>query len=64
MKIDDKLALDRFGSLLTPKIVKVVEEGVLKYGMVSNYYLMRKLKCSESMAKMIILQFEAEKTAT
>lgn len=40
---------------------KIAEEGLLKFGKISINYLMRKLKCTESMAKEIINEI-CEKT--
>lgn len=43
----EKLALD-------DEIKKVIREGVLKFGKISETYLMRKLKCDREKAKNII----------
>lgn len=47
-KLDKKLALD-------PKMLEIAQLGVLNFGKISISYLMRKLKCSESMAKEICI---------
>lgn len=49
---DEKLALDE-------KTKKILIDAVLKFGKLSIPYLMRKLKCSEDMAKTLISEFEA-----
>ena len=48
-KLDKKLALD-------PKMIEIAQLGVLNFGKISISYLMRKLKCSESMAKEICIE--------
>ena len=54
----EKLALDSIKDLKYHKnyleFKRTAEEGLLKFGKLSVPYLMRKLKCSESMASMIM----------
>lgn len=46
-----KLALD-------PDLKRMLDDRVLKFGKISISYLMRKLKCSDSMAKEICIELE------
>jgi hypothetical protein len=48
-KLYEKLALNE-------ELVKIAHDGVLKFGKVSISYLMRKLKCSASKAKEIMVE--------
>jgi hypothetical protein len=48
-RLDEKLALDA-------QNVEIAKKGLLKFGKLSTCYLMRKLKCSDSKAKEIIMQ--------
>lgn len=58
---DEKLALNNKLDKISPEFMKIAHEGVLKFGKVSIPYLMRKLKCSPSMAKDIICQLDKVK---
>lgn len=51
MEVVEKLALS---PKICPKMLQTANEGLLKFGRISIPYLIRKLKCSESMAKDII----------
>lgn len=54
--IDEKLALKEKVDKISPEMVEIAKDGVLKFGRCSIFYLMRKLKCSHSMAKEICAQ--------
>lgn len=45
---------------INPKVNKVLQEGVLKYGKVSDVYLMKKLKINRIKAEAIILNTKHE----
>jgi len=51
--LDKKLALKPKVDKIPPQLMQIAQDQVLKFGAISKYGLMRKLKCSESMAKEI-----------
>ena len=57
--IDKKLALKKKVPTICPKMLEIAQQSLLSFGTVSIIYLMRKLKCTEDMAKSIISTLEA-----
>lgn len=55
-KIDEKLALQNNLPDLDQRFVEIAREALLNFGTLSNAYLMRKLKCSASEAKKIMVE--------
>lgn len=51
MEVVEKLAVE---NKMCPKMLQTAKEGLLKFGKLSEPYLMRKLKCSYPMAKVIM----------
>lgn len=56
--IDEKLALKEKIDKITPEMMQIARDGVLKFGRISIPYLIRKLKCSYSMCKEICDRIE------
>jgi ribosomal protein S25 len=50
----EKLAEQENIAEIPSEMIEKAYEGLLKHGRLSVYYLMRKLKCSESMARKIM----------
>lgn len=57
-KLDKKLALNEKNDKSYEQMLEVAQFGVLKFGKISVPFLMRKLKCSALMAKVIIMHVE------
>jgi hypothetical protein len=51
MKIDEELAVN---GEISPVLIEMARYGLLKFGRISVPYIMRKLKVSESTAKIIV----------
>jgi hypothetical protein len=58
-KIDKNLALKIKVYEICPKMIEIANQRLLTFGKVSTIYLMRKLKCTEKVAKSIITILEA-----
>lgn len=54
MKVDEKLALKAKIDESYEQMLEIARQGLLKFGKLSTFYLMRKLKCTQSMANKII----------
>ena len=57
--IDKKLALKKKVYEICPKMLEIAQQRLLSFGMLSTIYLMRKLKCTEELAKSIISTLQA-----
>ena len=56
---DKKLALKKIPPHLNENLLLDAQDGLLKFGNLSICYLMRKLKCTEQVAKDIIIYLKA-----
>lgn len=56
MEVVEKLAVNENVLRIPDEFMRIASEGLLKFGKLSVPYLMRKLKCTESMAYNIICE--------
>jgi hypothetical protein len=54
----EKLAVQENIDKMPDEMIDKADKGLLKHGRLSICFLMRKLKCSESMARKIMLHFK------